>query len=104
MPATLTAVGQTATSVYQEWDGPNGTGNPLPPAGPVSYASSDSSIATVDPSSGQVTAVANGTATISATDSANSLSASDIVTVAISAATAVSATLVITATATAQPK
>jgi hypothetical protein len=102
MPATLTTVGQTASSLYQEWDGPNGSGNPLSPAGPVSYATSDASIATVDASSGQVTAVANGTATITGSDSANGLSASDIVTVAIAAA-AQSATLVITAD-TAQPK
>lgn len=102
MPATLTTVGQTASSVYQEFDGPNGTGNPLPSAGPVSYATSDASIATVDASSGQVTAVANGTATITGSDSANGLSASDTVTVNIAAA-AQSATLVLTA-APAQPK
>ena len=97
MAATLTAVGQTATSVYQEWDGPNGAGNPLPSAGPVTFSTSDASIATVDPSSGVVTAVANGSAIISASDSANGLSASDTVTVTIAAAVAQSATLVVTA-------
>lgn len=93
MPATL-AVGKTATAVLHEFDGPNGTGNELPPVGPVSYSSSDPSIATVDPTSGLITAVAPGTVTITGTDAGNGLSASD--TVSDSAPVAQSATLVIT--------
>jgi len=93
MPATI-LVGKTGTATWQEWSGPNGTGDKLPPAGPVTFASSDGSIATVDPSSGLVTAVAVGTATISGNDATNNLSASDTVTVT---ETAVSATLTVTA-------
>ena len=78
MPATL-QVGQTATAVLHEFSGPNGTGVELPPVGPVSFSSSDDTIATVDPTSGLVTAVAAGTATITGTDAGNGLSASDVV-------------------------
>lgn len=77
--ATL-LVGKTAQAVWQEFSGPNGTGDKLPPAGAVTYTSSDPAVATVDPSSGLVTAVAIGTATITGTDAANSLTASDSVT------------------------
>lgn len=77
--ATL-LVGKTAQAVWQEFSGPNGTGDKLPPAGAVTYSSSDPAVATVDPSSGLVTAVAIGTATITGTDAANSLTASDSVT------------------------
>jgi hypothetical protein len=76
MPATL-LVGKTAQAVWQEFSGPNGTGDKLPPAGAVSFTSSDPSIATVDPSSGLITAVAMGTVTISGSDAANNLTASD---------------------------
>ena len=93
MPASL-VVGKTATAVLHEWTGLGGTGTEVPPIGPVAYASSDSTIATVDMTSGLVTAVAPGTATITGTDAGNSLSASDSVTV--TAPTAQSATLVIT--------
>lgn len=78
MPATLT-IGQTATAVAQEWSAPNGTGVKLPPAGAISFASSDPTIATVDAASGLVTAVAAGAATITATDAANGLTGSDSV-------------------------
>lgn len=80
MPVTL-LVGQTANPTYQEWSGPNGTGDPLPPAGAVTYASSDATKVSVDPSSGVATGVALGSATITATDAANGLSASDAITV-----------------------
>ena len=94
MPASI-VVGKTATSTWQEWSGPNGTGDKLPPAGPVTYASSDATIATVDANTGVVTGVAAGTATITGTDGTNSLTASDTVTV--TAEVAVSATLTLTA-------
>jgi hypothetical protein len=74
-------VGKTAQAVWQEWSGPNGTGDKLAPAGPVSFTSSDSTIATVDATSGLITGMAIGSATISGTDSTNNLSASDTVTV-----------------------
>ena len=91
MPATL-LVGSTATAVWQEFSGPNGTGDKLPPAGAVTFSTSDPAIATVDPSSGLVTAMAIGSATISGSDAANSLTASDSVTVT---ETAQSATLTV---------
>lgn len=93
MPATL-AVGKTAVAVLHEFDGLNGTGNELAPIGPVSFTSSDPTIATVDASSGLVTAVAAGAVTITGTDAGNGLSASD--TVSDSPVVAQSATLVIT--------
>jgi hypothetical protein len=77
--ATL-LVGKTGQANWQEFSGPNGTGDKLPPAGAVSYTSSNPAVATVDPSSGLVTAVAVGTATITGVDAANSLTASDSVT------------------------
>src|ERR1700685_2011082 len=43
---------QTASSSVQEFSGPNGTGDPLPPAGPISYASDNAAAATIDPNSG----------------------------------------------------
>jgi hypothetical protein len=79
MPATL-LVGKTAQAVWQEFSGPNGTGDKLPPAGALTFTSSDPTIATVDPSSGLITAVAIGTATISGVDAANNLTASDSLT------------------------
>lgn len=94
MPATLT-IGQTANSVFTEFSGPNGTGVVVAPIGPVTFVSSDPSIATVDPNTGLVTAVAAGAATITATDEGNGLSASD--SVSDSPLVATSATLVITA-------
>jgi len=94
MPATL-AVGATATAVFQEWSGPNGTGVKVAPIGAVSFSSSDPTIATVDPASGLVTAVGPGTATITGTDAGNGLSASD--SVSDTPLVAQSATLVVTA-------
>jgi hypothetical protein len=91
---TTLRVGQTANPVFQEWSGPNGTGDKLPPAGPVKYVSSDPTIVSVDENSGVATAVAApggaAKATITATDATDGLSAStDINTVE----QAVSATL-----------
>jgi len=83
-------VGQTASPVYQEWSGPNGTGDKLPPAGPVTYASDNPAAVTVDSNSGVATGVAAGTANITATDAADSLTATTQITVV---EEAVSATL-----------
>ena len=91
--ATL-LVGKTAQAVWQEFSGPNGTGDKLPPAGAVTYTSSDPTTVTVDPSSGLITAVAMASSpvTISGTDAANGLTATDTVT---TAETAQSATLTV---------
>jgi len=95
MPATIHITGAGASSNFQEWTGSNGTGTSVKPIGPVTFTSSDATIATVDATTGAVAAVAVGTATITATDAGNSLTASDTVTV--TAALAVSATLALTA-------
>lgn len=91
MPATLT-VGQKATAVLHEFVTQGGA--EVAPIGPVSYSTSDATIATVDATSGVVTAVAVGTATITGTDAGNGLSASD--SVSDTALKATVATLVIT--------
>lgn len=95
VPATIT-VGKTATAQWQEWSGPNGTGDKLPPAGQVNFSSSDTNIATVD-ANGLVTGVAAGTTTISGTDAANNLTASDSLTVQAVQEVAQSATLTLVA-------
>ncbi len=80
MPATI-LVGGTASSLFQEWSGPNGSGTVVPNAGVPAFASDNPAVATVDPSTGVATGVAAGVANISGTDPANGLSASDVLTV-----------------------
>lgn len=65
---------------YQEWSGPGGTGVALPPAGAVTYVSSNPAVVSVD-ASGNATALTVGTATITATDATNSLVATANVTI-----------------------
>jgi hypothetical protein len=79
------------TAIFTEFDGPNGTGNKVPPVGAVSFASSDPTVATVDASSGALVYLKAGTSTISGTDAGNSLTASAVLTLI--ASVAVSATL-----------
>jgi hypothetical protein len=57
--------------LYQEFDGPGGTGNVVPPTGTVAYASDNPAVATIDAVSGQLTYIAAGVANISASDSGN---------------------------------
>jgi len=95
MPASIAVGGKGATAVFTEFSGPAGTGVVVAPVGAVTFASDNTAVATVDPSSGAVTAVAVGTANISGTDAGNSLTASDVITV--TPAVAESATLVLTA-------
>lgn len=82
MPATIAVGGKGATFKFTEFDGPNGTGNDVPPSGPISYASDNMAVATVD-SNGQVTAVGPGTANITGVDpaSVNKVAAGDVITV-----------------------
>jgi hypothetical protein len=96
MPATI-LVGGTASSLFQEYTGPNGTGTIVPNAGAPAFTSSNTAVATVDPASGVVTGVSAGQATITGDDPANNLSASDTITVNAPSVTAVSATLTLTA-------
>jgi hypothetical protein len=95
MPATI-KVGATASAVFTEFDGPNGTGNPVPAIGPVNFASDNQAVATVD-ANGLATGVGAGSANISALDGGNGLTASDVLTVEAVAPVAVSATLALTA-------
>ena len=95
MPVTIHVTSNGFSSLFQEWTGPNGTGVNVKPIGPVSYSSSDPSVATVDPATGAGMGVAVGTATIMASDAGNGLSASD--TVVVIADSAISATLMLTA-------
>lgn len=96
MDATI-QVGKTANAVFAEFDGPNGTGNQVPPTGAVSFASDNPSVATVDPTTGLCTGLAAGTANISGTDAGNGLQASAVLTVtAAGGGTAQSATLTLT--------
>ena len=85
-----------APPAYLEWDQPNGTGNNVAPVGPLSYASDNPAVATVDPSTGAGVGVAVGTCNVTVTDAGNSLSAKDSLTVVDKA---VSATLNLAATA-----
>ena len=94
VPATIHVNGNGATAAFTEFDMPGGTGDTVPPIGPVVFASDNTAVATVD-NSGNCAAVGAGTCNISATDQGNGLVASDVLTVV--AGTAVSATLVLTA-------
>jgi len=94
MPLSIALNSNGAQATFTEFDGPNGTGNQVPPVGAVTFSSSATNIATVDPASGKVTPIAAGTATITGTDAGNSLTASDTLTVT---DTAVSATLTLAA-------
>lgn len=98
MPATIVMGGKGAQAVYQEWSGPNGTGTLVPPVGAVSYSSDNPAVATVDPASGAVVAVAAGVTNINGVDAGSGLKASDVITVTpqVSVPPA-SATLVLTA-------
>lgn len=91
MPLTL-ALGSPFTAAQQEFDA---SGKLVPNVGPLTYTSSDRTIATVDPNTGQGATVAAGTATISGSDAGDNLQSSDTVTVT---DPAVSATMVLTAT------
>jgi hypothetical protein len=74
MPVQL-PVGKTATAVAHRFS--DATETPL--KGAAVYSTSDATIATVDPASGLITAVAAGTATITGTD-IDGLAGSDTVT------------------------
>jgi hypothetical protein len=90
MPLTVHLSDKPGTAHYQEFDGPNGTGNKVPPTQAVGYMSDNVTVATVDVATGQLAYVGEGVAVISASDGGN-LPASDTLTV--TANVAVSATL-----------
>jgi len=94
VPATIHVTSNGAQANFQEWTAPNGGGTQVAPIGPVTFASDNPAVATVD-STGKCSAVAPGTTNISGTDAGNSLTASDVLTVIADAA--VSATLSLSA-------
>lgn len=79
-PATIHLNSTTAAVTFQEFDGPGGTGNKVPPIGPMSFTSDTPATLTVD-STGKITPVAIGTATVTTTDTGNGLSDTNLVTV-----------------------
>lgn len=95
MPASIAIGGKGAQAVFTEFSGLNGSGSVEAPIGAVSFASDNTAVATVDPVSGAVTAVAVGTANISGSDAGDGLTASDVITV--TPLIPQSATLVLTA-------
>jgi len=84
MPLTVHVNDTPGKALYTEFAAPNGQGQVVPPKGPVLFASSDPTVATVDPSTGQLAYLKAGTTTISANDQgldAPGLPASDVLTV-----------------------
>lgn len=101
MPASIKVGGAGAKFAFTEFDGLNGTGNKVAASGPISYASDNTAVATVD-DAGNVSAVSAGTANITGVDAAslNKVAAGDVVTVTSDVpppAVALSATGVLTA-------
>lgn len=85
-PASIHVNSTTAQVIFQEFDGPNGTGNKVPPVGPMSFTSDTPATLTVDPASGKISPVAIGTATVTTLDTGNGLSDTNLVTVSAAAA------------------
>lgn len=94
MPLTVHINDTPGSASFQEFSGAGGTGIVVPPVGAVTFASDNTAVATVDPTSGLLAYLSAGVANISGSDAGNSLTASDVLTV--SAATAVSAVLTLT--------
>jgi Immunoglobulin domain/Bacterial Ig-like domain (group 2) len=68
-------------AILIEFDGPNGTGNQVASVGPTSYTSSDPTVATVDPNTGNLTYLKQGQTTITGKNSGNGMTASGILTI-----------------------
>jgi hypothetical protein len=64
-----------------EFDGPNGTGNPVPGIGPTTYLSADPTVATVDPVTGQLAYLKAGSTLISGKNAGNGMNASGTLTI-----------------------
>ena len=74
MPATFQIGVNTSASALL-------TEQPNPPVGPITYASDNPSVASVDPNTGVITVVTAGVTNISGTDAGNGVTASDSLTV-----------------------
>jgi len=98
MPLTVLITDPPGVAKYQEF---NAEGAPVNPLGTVQYASDNEAVATVDPNTGQLAYVGEGTCTIAGGDSgvADGLPASDTLTVmpAATDVTPVSSTMTLTA-------
>lgn len=82
MPLTVKMGDNPGGAVFQEFDGPNGTGNKVAPVGAVVYSSDNPAVATIDPSTGAFAYISPGVANITGADNgAGGLSASDALTV-----------------------
>jgi hypothetical protein len=68
-------------AVQVEFDGPGGTGNIVPNIGPTSYTSSDPTVATVDPVTGNLAYIKQGTVTITGLNAGNGLTSSGTLTI-----------------------
>ena len=93
MPLTVHLNDAPGSAVFQEFDGLNGTGNKVPAIGPVTFASDNTAVATVDPNTGALGYIGAGIANISGTDAGNSLTASDALTVTANLAVSATTTL-----------
>ena len=87
-PASIHLNSTTAAQVVQEFDGPGGSGNKVPPVGPLNFVSDTPAVATIDPLTGKITPLTVGTVTFTVKDmgaldaSGNPLQDSNLVTVA----------------------
>lgn len=82
MPLSVAIGGKftAAPPAFLEWDQPNGQGNQIAPVGPLTYASDNPAVGSVD-ANGNGLGVAVGTCNITTTDTGNGLSATDVLTV-----------------------
>jgi len=81
MDVTVHLNDKPLTAVLVEFDGPNGTGNQVPSIGPDTYLSSDPTVATVDPASGNLAYIKAGVTTITGLNSGNGLTAAGVLTI-----------------------
>jgi Big-like domain-containing protein len=76
MLVPLVVGGKGAQATFTEFDGPNGTGNVVPPVGTVVFETDNAAVATID-ATGKITAVGAGTCNLSGLDQGNNISAKD---------------------------
>lgn len=82
MPLTVKMGDKPGGAVFQEFDGPNGTGNKVAPLGPVVFSSDNPAVATIDPATGAFAYISPGVANMTGKDTGpGGLSASDALTV-----------------------
>ena len=97
MPTTILLGGKGAKVKFEEFVSDNGSGTPLASIGQITYASDNPKVATVDPNTGQVTAISTGKANIVGSDATFKIRASDELIVAGPSDVPKSAALILTA-------